>query len=78
MNKSLLELLQEENRLVNDVKYKEESASEFLECAYKDGYSYSTCRKIALDFQNAAIESKKKLLVVRQEIKKYLDFLATL
>lgn len=77
MNKSLLELLEEEKKEIINIKYAKESSADFLRYIEekRPGYEESSCRRIAKSYEEQAKASEEKLTEIRKELKKYLSFL---
>ena len=70
LNKSLLELLKEEDRLVYNAKFNKETY-EMLKIEEKN-------ERLASEYKEDLERSKQKLLDCRREIARYLEFLEAL
>ena len=70
LNKSLLELLKEEDRLVYNAKFNSETY-EMLKIEEKN-------ERLASEYKEEMEKSKQELLDCRREIAQYLEFLETL
>ena len=80
MEKSFLELLEEEKRAFRDVKYSKECAVDFLNKAEMevDPEMKEIHKKIASDYKEMASQAEEELLKIRKEIKQYISFLEAL
>lgn len=80
MNKSLLELLEEEKKEIANIRWSRESVADFISYAEnkKEGYHEESCYKIASEYEEKAKKSEEKLKEIRKEIKQYLSFLMEL
>ena len=70
LNKSLLELLKEEDRLVYNAKFNKETY-EILKIVEK-------CESLASEYKESAENAEQDLLNCRKEITRYLKFLEAL
>lgn len=80
MNKSLLELLEEEKKEITNIRFARESSADFLRYIEEKipGYEESSCRRIARDYEEQAKSSEERLTEIRKELKQYLSFLMKL
>lgn len=80
MNKSLLELLEEEKKEVVNIRLSRESAIDFINHAEnkEEGYHEEACYRIAKDYEESANISEEKLKEIRKELKQYFSFLMEL
>ena len=80
MEKSFLELLEEEKRAFRDVKYSNESAVDFLNKAEMevDPEMKEIHKKRASDYKEMASKAEEELLKIRKETKQYISFLEAL
>lgn len=79
MDKSLLELLEEEKKEMSDIRISRKLAADYIQCAENeekegDSESYYSYR-IARNYEADAKRSEEKLIEIRKEIKQYLSFL---
>lgn len=77
MNKSLLELLEQEKKEVENIRFFKISSDNFI-CHAKnkeEGYNVDSCYRIASEYEEKAKESEKRLMEIRKELKKYISFL---
>ena len=80
MNKSLLELLEEEKKEINTIGFYKTSALSFISHAENkdEGYNEDSCYRLASEYNEKVKESEKKLIEIRMELKQYLSFLMEL
>lgn len=80
MNKSLLELLEEEKKEVENFRFYNTSASNFINYAEnkEEGYHEDSCYRIASGYEEKAKKSQERLEKIRNELKQYLSFLMEL
>ncbi|MGF0102020.1 hypothetical protein [Bariatricus sp. SGI.019] len=80
MKKSFLELLEEEKRVVFDMKYFKNSAIDFLNKAETetDPAIKESHKRIASDYEEKAMKAEENLLQIRKEMKQYISFIETL
>lgn len=60
MNRALLELLEDEKREIQNIKFCQESIDEFMK----------SCTSLASEYQKRLKESEKNLVEIRKEMKK--------
>ena len=70
LNKSLLELLKEEDRLVYNTKFNKET--------YEMLKNEEKCERLASEYKESAENAEQDLLNCRKEITRYLKFLEAL
>lgn len=80
MNKSLLKLLEAEDRAFYDIKFSKESAIDFLNQAKESNNinDKETCERLALEYEENAIKAEEELLQIRKELKNYIAYIQTL
>lgn len=80
MNKSLLELLKEEEREVENIRFFTRSADNFISHAEnkEEGYNIDSCYRIASEYEEKSQKSEENLVEIRKGIKQYLSFLMEL
>lgn len=80
MKKSFLELLEEEKRVVFDIKYFKDSAIDFLNKIETETNleRKETHKRIASCYEEKVIKAEENLLQIRKEMKQYISFLETL
>lgn len=80
MNKSLLELLEQEKKEVENIRFFRNSSDNFINHAKnkEEGYNIDSCYRLASEYEEKIRESKKKLIEIRKELKKYISFLMEL
>lgn len=80
MDKSLLELLEEEKKEIVNIRLSRKSAADFISHAEnkEEGYHEESCYRIAEGYKADAKASEEKLIEIRKELKQYLSFLIEL
>lgn len=80
MEKSFLELLEAEKRVVYNLKSFKDSAIDFQNLQEKtdDAEQKESCKRIVSDYEEKAIKAEEELLQIRKEMKQYISFLETL
>lgn len=80
MNKSLLEILEEEKRVLRNVKSFKDLRDGILEMAKSEivESKIQSCFRIAKNYEKKLEKEEERLLSVRKEIKEYFSFLENL
>ena len=81
MNKSLLQLLEEEKKAVEDINYFKQTVSDFHNRLFEhveNVESVESLKRIINIYEEKVKESEKNLLAVRTEIKEYFSFIQSL
>lgn len=80
MNKSLLEILEEEKRVLRNVKSLKDLRDGILEMAKSEivESKIQSCFRIAKNYEKKLKKEEERLLSVRKEIKEYFSFLENL
>ena len=78
MDKSLLELLKREKKLLTEIKLQKETIKEVLHFACKTKYHEELRDKVISQREHAKEKAEENLLKVRKEIKEYISFIMEL
>lgn len=81
MEKSLLELLEEEKKVVSDINWYKTAVIEWMEKSnnpLEDDIGKASCISIAKDYENLLAEAEKKLPLIRKGMKDYLSMILSL
>lgn len=80
MNKALLEILEEEKRVLRNVKSFKDLKDGILEMAKSETEksNIQSCFRIAKEYEKKLGKEEEKLLSIRKEIKEYFSFLENL
>lgn len=80
MNKSLLEILEEEKRALRNVENFKYSKDGILEMAKSETEesNIQSCFRIVKEYEKKLEKEEEKLLSIRKEIKEYFSFLENL
>lgn len=80
MNKSLLEILEEEKRVLRNVKSLKDLRDGILEMAKSEivESKKQSCFRIAKNYEKKLEKEEERLLCVRKEIKEYFSFFENL
>lgn len=76
--KSLLSILEEERKLVDEIRFRKSDMQGLLEDMEKSEVNKSEFEEHYDNFGKSVVDMEERLISVRKDLKKYLDFIMNL
>lgn len=76
--KSLLSILEEERKLVDEIRFRKADMQGILEHMEKSEVNKSAFKEHCDNFGKSVVDMEDRLISVRKDMKKYLDFVMSL